>query len=172
MLLELDIPASVETLVDVPEALPSLTKLTISTHKPHNILTQLPSMPNLIHLVLSTQFVRLADLRVSQSSLKVLDLQACCELESLDGIPSYPKLEILYVPRSIQRVSGLVDRLPSLKTLHLDSSIRPSHHSLLDGMFGRYANSFRLRKVISGLPKGCRVVFSDSFEYTFGRFSR
>ncbi|KAI9209166.1 uncharacterized protein BJ171DRAFT_485638, partial [Polychytrium aggregatum] len=170
ILLEHDIPADVDAFVDVPEELPSLTKLTISSPKPHTILGQLPSMPKLSHLVLPSQFVSLADLRVNQSSLTVIDLQACCELESLDDIPPYPKLEILYAPRSIRRVSGLVDKLPSLKSLHLDSSIRSSHHSLLDGMFGRYADSFRLRKVISGLPKGCRVVFSDSFEYTFGRF--
>ncbi|KAI9202706.1 uncharacterized protein BJ171DRAFT_513027 [Polychytrium aggregatum] len=172
MLLELDIPTDIEGIVDVPEELPSLTKLTISSHMPHNILNQLPTMSKLNHLVLSTQFVSLADLHVNQSSLTVLDLQDCCELKSLDDIPSYPKLEILYAPRSIKRVSGLVDKLPSLKTLHLDSSMRPSHHSLLVDTFGRYAGSFRLRKVISGLPKGCRVVFNDSFEYTFGRFLR
>ncbi|KAI9205298.1 uncharacterized protein BJ171DRAFT_71388 [Polychytrium aggregatum] len=139
---------------------------------PHTILSQLPTMPKLNHLVLSSQFVSLADLHVSQSSLTVLDLQACCELASLDDIPSYPKLEILHVPRSIRRISGLVDKLPSLKTLYLDSSMRPFNRSLLDGMFGRYADSFGLRKIISGLPKGCRAVFNDSVEYTFGRFSR
>ncbi|KAI9206264.1 uncharacterized protein BJ171DRAFT_27604 [Polychytrium aggregatum] len=172
MLLELDISTGIETFVNIPEEFPSLTKLTISSHKPHNILSQLPRMPKLNHLVLSAQFVSLADLHVNRNSLKVLDLQACCELMSLDDIPSYPKLEALYVPRSIRRISGLVDKLPSLKTLHLDSSMRPSRCSFSDGKYGRYADYFRLRKIISGLPKGCRVVFNNSFEYTLGRFSR
>ncbi|KAI9205346.1 uncharacterized protein BJ171DRAFT_581028 [Polychytrium aggregatum] len=176
MLLELDIPTGIEALVDVPEEPPSSPSSQSPRANP-TPLSQLPRMPKLNHLVLSSQFVSLADLHVNQSSLTVLDLQACCELASLDDIPSYPKLEILHVPRSIRRVSGLVDKLPSLKTLHLDSSMRPSDRSLLVDMFDRYAGSFSLgwsiiRRRISGLPKGCRVVFSDSVEYTFGRFSR
>ncbi|KAI9204134.1 uncharacterized protein BJ171DRAFT_506204 [Polychytrium aggregatum] len=176
MLLELNIPVGMETIVGIPEELPSLTKLVISSHMPHNILSQLPSMPRLNHLILPNRFVSLADLHVNQSSLKVLNLHACYELKSLDGIPPYPRLEILHASSQIKRVRGLVHKLPSLKTLHLDSSIRMFDRSWLTDCFGRYADYFNLgwritSWRISGLPKGCRVVFNNTFEYTFGRFS-
>ncbi|KAI9206474.1 uncharacterized protein BJ171DRAFT_497980 [Polychytrium aggregatum] len=163
-LVEFNIPESVEDLVDVPKELSSLTKLTICSRRPTNIIHQLPRTPKLRHLVITNLYVKLVDLCVNQSSLKILDLTVCYQLKSLDGLPSYPCLEILYAPRSVRKISKLAEKLPSLKSLYLESKYPQStdRMSWIAGKYQKMCDRINHRWKIcwaSNLPQGCRISY-------------
>ncbi|KAI9208351.1 uncharacterized protein BJ171DRAFT_565472 [Polychytrium aggregatum] len=165
----LQLPKTIESLEGMPNELPSLTKVNLNPYSRLMSLAGLSNVPRLLELDIPVSIETLVDVPEEFPSLTKLTISSRKPHNILSQLPSTPKLNHLILPSQFVSLADLRVNQSSLKVLDLhaccelkslgDISSYPKLEILI--------TSWR----ISGLPKGCRVVFNDTFEYTFGRFS-